>query len=93
MWIVHHPLHPKDVLGGEHCVSILFLSLWVWVALLWKGVLSRVGPTLHPGLLGQGSATHDPELERVRKKKIIFFFMLNSRNISGSLFISLVMFL
>lgn len=40
-----------------------WMSVSVWVALLWRGLLFRVGPALCPELRGQTSATSNPEEE------------------------------
>lgn len=47
------------------------------MALRREGVLSRLGPALHPELPGEAPATHDPDLEisRLEKNYLVFIHL------------------
>lgn len=63
-------------LGESVCVNCQSECMWVWVALGWKGDLSRGRSHLVPWPAGRGSGHCDPELESTGWKIIILFVFI-----------------
>lgn len=76
--------HLKDVCIRLIDVFILSQSEWMWVALWWKGVLSRVGPALRPDRAARRGPGHLWPWTRISRLKNNYLVIIHLKCMCSS---------